>query len=195
MASIAASWRLIEDVLCENAHSVFRALRKPVSEVGLRRMKEKLPAKLPNSFVQSLKIHDGLRNSYLGQIRLFDCWALLPVSAILRVWKMMTDLQAECGFGGDHVTKTPQIKNDSHWRSGWIPFMDAGDEMLVIDMDPGPAGKVGQVVVWSNSGSFPLRVLAGSFREWLAGVAAAFSKRNFRLDEFGGIWLDNDQLG
>ena len=195
MASVAASWRLIEEVLCENAHSVFRALRKPVSEVGLRRVKEKLPAKLPNSFVQSLKIHDGLRNSFLGQIRLFAYWALLPVSAMLGEWKIMTGLQAECGFGGDHLTRTSQIKNDSHWRPGWIPFMHADGDKLVIDLDPGRTGKVGQVFKWSNSGSFPMRVLAGSFREWLAGVAAAFSKRQFRLDEFGGIWLDNDQLG
>ena len=72
MTSVYSSWRLIEEALRENANSVFRALRKPVSNAQLRLLESSLPAKLPPDFIQSLKIHDGLRNSYLGEIRLFD---------------------------------------------------------------------------------------------------------------------------
>jgi cell wall assembly regulator SMI1 len=194
MASVPASWRLIEDVLRENAHSVFRALRKPVSDALLRRLESKLSAKLPRDFVQSLKVHDGLRNSYLDQVRLFNYWALLPVRAILSEWKMMTDLQAEGHFGGCRFKVTPRIKNDTHWRAGWVPFMDADGDKLVLDLDPGPKGKVGQVFEWSNSGGFAPRVLADSFGEWLAAVAAALAKRRFRLDEYGGIWLETEAL-
>ena len=71
MANVSASWRMIEDVLRENAHSVFLALRKPATDTQLRRLESKLDAKLPKDFVKSWKIHDGLRDSYLGQIRLF----------------------------------------------------------------------------------------------------------------------------
>jgi len=190
MTSVRGSWSLIEEVLRENANSVFRALRKPASETQVRRLESKFPAKLPRDFVQSLKVHDGLRNSYLGQIRLFDYWALLPVSAIATIWKMMTDLQRECGFGGCQFTVTPKIKNDAHWRPGWVPFMDADGDRLVVDLDPGPNGKVGQVFKWSNSGSFPMTIQADSFGAWLAATAEKLSKRRFRLDEFGSIWFD-----
>jgi cell wall assembly regulator SMI1 len=193
MASVSTSWRLIEEVLQENAHSVFRALRKPVSDTLLGRLEAQLPAKLPRDFVQSLKVHDGLRNSYLDRVRLFNYWALLPVNAIRREWKMLTDLQAECGFGGCQFKVTPRLKNDAHWRPAWVPLMDADGDKLVMDLDPGPKGKVGQVFKWSNSGSFPMRVLADSFGEWLAALAEALSKRQFRLDEFGGIWLENEE--
>jgi len=35
----------------------------------------------------------------------------LPLNAILAIWKTMTDLQAECGFGGCQFEVTPRIKN------------------------------------------------------------------------------------
>src|SRR5262245_32493978 len=194
MASVGASWRQIEEVLWENAHSVFQALRKPASRDQIQRLERKLEAKLPRDFVKSLLIHDGLRQSYLGLNRLFNYWALLPVSAIFQVWKMMTDLQAECNFGGDQFITTPQIKNDAHWRWGWIPFMDADGDKLVIDLDPGPKGKVGQIIEWSNSGSFPMTVLADTFADWLSDVADAFHKRRFQLTEYGRISLNTTNL-
>lgn len=183
---------MIDDVLRENANSVYCALRKPVSDVQLRQFQSRLGAKLPVDFVQSLKVHDGLRDSYLGQIRLFDTWALLPVREISMEWKSMTALQAECGFGGCQFKVNSRIKNDAHWRPGWVPFMDADGDKLVIDLDPGKKGKIGQVFKWSNSGSFPTSLLADSFGEWLADVAERFAKRQFRLDEAGAIWLESD---
>jgi hypothetical protein len=47
MAGIAASWRTIEGVLWENAHSVYRALRKPATATRVARLAKLLPAKLP----------------------------------------------------------------------------------------------------------------------------------------------------
>lgn len=192
MRSVATSWRTIEDVLRENAHSVFRALRKPATDAQLHRLESKVGAKLPQEFVKSWKIHDGLRDSYLGPIRLFNYRALLPLSSISDEWKMMTELQAECEFEECQFEVTPRIKNDSHWRSGWIPFMDSDGDKLVLDLDPGPGGKRGQVFEWSNSGSFPMRLLADSFGEWLAGIADRFAERKFRLDKYGGLWMDDE---
>ena len=126
----------------------------------------------------------------MGQIRLFDNWALLPLTAILAEWKTMTGLQAECGLGRCQFEVTPRIKNNAHWRTGWIPFMDADGDKLVLDLDPGPKGKYGQIVKWSNTGSYPMQVLANSFGEWLSAIAEKFTRREFRLDESGHIWLD-----
>ena len=81
MAGVAESWRTIEGVLWENAHSLYRALRKPATDAQLARLVKLVPVKLPRDFVQSLKTHDGLRDSYCGQNRLFDYNALLPISA------------------------------------------------------------------------------------------------------------------
>jgi cell wall assembly regulator SMI1 len=103
--------------------------------------------------------------------------------------KMMCDLQAECGFGGCQFGGDPAIRKDTHWRTGWVPIMDADGDKLVLDLDPAPGGTSGQVFAWSNAGSTPLRLLASSFREWLAGLAEDLGKRRFGLNEHGDIWL------
>jgi cell wall assembly regulator SMI1 len=192
VAGVKKAWQTIEGVLWENAHSVYRALRKPATEVQLARLAKVIPAKLPRDFVQSLKVHDGLRDSYLGQVRLFDYYALLPVASIIAVYTMMCDLQVECQFPGSQVGADPAIRNDAHWRPGWLPIMDADGDKLILDLDPAPGSTAGQVFEWSNTGSMPLRVLAPSFGEWLAGLAEMLGKRRFRLDEFGSIWLESE---
>ena len=194
MRTIANSWKTIEEVLEENANSVFRALRKPATKGAIAQLETRIgAAKLPRDLMASLRIHDGLRNSFLGSVRLFNYWALLPSATIASVWKSMVDLQAECNFGGDHVTTTKAIKNDSHWRAGWVPFLDADGDKFIIDLDPGPEGQKGQVICWSNSGSYPMRVLAPSFQAWLSKLADRLSAREFRLDKHGAIWMDGDR--
>jgi cell wall assembly regulator SMI1 len=189
MAGVAASWRTIEGVLWENAHSLYRALRKPATDAQVARLAKLVPAKLPRDFVQSLKTHDGLRDSYLGLNRLFDYNALLPVSAIISVYRMLCRHQEQFGGGGGDAGHDPEIRNDARWRPRWVPVMDADGDKLVLDLDPASGGTYGQVFEWSSTGSTFNRVLAPSFGEWLAGLAEALSKRRFGLDEFGGIWL------
>jgi cell wall assembly regulator SMI1 len=189
VAGVVKSWRIIEEVLWENAHSVYRALRKPARAAELKRLANLVPARLPRDFVQSLRIHDGLSNSYLGLNRLFDYIALLPVAAIMSEYKSWCRLQARSEAPGSQGGADPAIRNDAHWRPGWVPFMDADGDKLVLDLDPAPGGHAGQVFHWSSTGSFYLRVLAPSFGDWLAGLAETLSKRRFALDEYGGIWL------
>jgi molybdopterin molybdotransferase len=189
MAGVAASWRTIESVLWENAHSVSRALRKPVTETQLARLARLVPARLPRDFVQSLRTHDGLRDSYLGQNRLFDYYALMPVSAIIADYKGSCELQTQYPVGGSQAGADAGVRNDARFRPGWVPFMDADGDQLVLDLDPAPGGTYGQVFEWSSTGSRHNRVLAPSFGEWLAGLADTLARRRFGLDEYGGIWL------
>jgi cell wall assembly regulator SMI1 len=189
MTSVAKAWNTIEGVLYENAHSLFRALRKPASDAAIAKLARLLPTKLPTDFVRSLKIHDGLRDSYLGPNRLFDYNALLPLSAIISEYRMMCDLQVECEFGGTLAGCDRRVRNDAHWRPGWVPILDADGNKFVLDLDPARGGKLGQVFTWSNSGSTEQRILADSFGGWLADFAETLEKRRFRLSEYGGIWL------
>jgi cell wall assembly regulator SMI1 len=125
----------------------------------------------------------------LGQNRLFDFYALMPVSAIIGAHKMICKLEAQDPIGGSQAGADAGVRNDLRFRPGWVPFMDADGDKLVLDLDPAPGGAYGQVFEWSSTGSTFNRVLAPSFSGWLAGLAEALSKRRFGLDEFGGIWL------
>lgn len=189
MASVAASWRTIEEELWENAHSLYRAIRKPASEAQISRLAKRVPVKLPRDFLQSLRIHDGLRDSYLGRNRLFDNHALLPLSAIIALCVGICDLPTECGFSGTLAGCDPRIRNDAHWRPGWVPIMDADGDKIVLDLDPALGVSIGQVFEWSNTGSAPLRVLSSSYGDWSANLAETLGNRRFSLNQFGSIWL------
>jgi cell wall assembly regulator SMI1 len=189
MAGVAASWRTIEELLWENAHSLYRALRKPATDAQVARLAKLVPAKLPRDFVQSLKTHDGLRDSHLGQNRLFDYNALLTVSAIISEYRMLCRHQEQFPDVTGVAGHDPEIRVDARWRPRWVPFIDADGNKLVLDLDPAPGGSAVQVFQWYGNGATRMWVLAPSFGEWLAGLAEALSKRWFGLDEFGGIWL------
>jgi cell wall assembly regulator SMI1 len=196
MASVKKSWQVIERVLWKNCHSVSLALRKPASSATLAKLQKRFRNRVPRAFLESLKTHDGLRKSYLDEIRLFNYWALLPVDAILMESKMMYEIEADLQSDSpDMVTgpkrkraknSTAQMRNDIHWSAGWIPFMDADGDKLVIDLDPGPKGTVGQILYFSNSEGAK-RVIAPSFETWLSRLADILSSRDFKLDEDGGI--------
>lgn len=156
MASVAASWRTIKAVLWENGHSVFQALRKPATDAQIARLSKLMPAKLTRDFVQSLMVHDGPRDSHLGVTGCSTNFALLPISAIIAEYRTMCSLQEECGFGGNQVGSDAEVRNDTHWRRGWLPVMDADGDKLVLDLDPASSGSAGQVFEWPNTGSTPI---------------------------------------
>jgi cell wall assembly regulator SMI1 len=186
--TVAKSWQVIEGVLRENANSVFRALRKPASSADLKRLAADLPRRLPDDFLRSLEIHDGLEAS--ANVTLFDNMALTPVTAIVNHRQFEREVQALHGFKGGRAPKHRAVKHDLRWREGWVPFMHSEGDMMLIDLDPGPDGRVGQVVRYYN---FELvrPVVAPSFRAWLSGLADRLAARQFKLSEIGGIWLND----
>jgi cell wall assembly regulator SMI1 len=183
---VQTSWKVIETVLKEHAHSVYKSLRPPASESQIVHLAE-MVGELPRDFLNSLGIHDGM--SKAGVIHFVNYMTLVPIATIISDWKLLWKLQCECDCKGDQITRTRKIKNDAHWRRGWVPIMDFEGDKFVLDLDPGPTGKRGQLISWYNSGSRPMRVLADSFTAWLDNVAEVLKQRRFNLDEWGGIHL------
>ena len=187
---VATSWKLIEDVLKEHVHSAFERLRPPATTAQIDRLKAEFPRRLPRAFEQSLRIHDGIAEAK----SLVNYMTLLPVSKITSVWRMEWDLQCECQFPGCERTKTRKLENDARWREGWLPFMDFNGDKLVLDLEPGPAGKVGQVFKWYNYPGRPNYVIADSIEVWFDMLAGELSRRRFTLNEYGDILLKKQSL-
>jgi cell wall assembly regulator SMI1 len=186
MRRVSTSWRVIKAVLKEHAHSAYEALRPPAPLGKVAALEDLLGRRLPRGLVTSLRLHDGMRD----RADLVDYMSLLSAERIGFWWRLGYRSQQQDGFGGNPETHTRKIKNDARWRAGWVPFMeDLGGDLMVIDLDPGPAGDRGQVFQWYNNGATAMRVAARSYPAWLDAVAEALSLRRFTLDELGSIRL------
>ena len=142
----------------------------------------------------SLAIHDGLRDSYLSNTRLFNYHALLPVGSVIEASQIERDVQADYDFDGPVTAMDAAVRTERRWRDAWVPVLDADGDKLVIDLDPGPAGRVGQVVRFYNSD--PDRpVVAPSFAAWLSGLAEELVGGRFTLGDYGDLWIDGGRCG
>jgi cell wall assembly regulator SMI1 len=183
---IATSWKAIEEVLKEHAHSVYKSLQPRATDKALAKLETLVGRKLPPDFVSAYRIHNGMR---AGE-DLVNSMRLLPVAEIGEWLVVQREVQAMGEFGGNLYLKSKEIKNDVRWRDGWLPVMvDAGGNLIVLDLDPAAAGKRGQLFPWFNNGEGKMRVIAKSFAEWLDLVAEELLASQFTLDEFGGIQL------
>ena len=191
MSNITASWRQIERVLTRYAPDTLGALRGPATQNQIAALERKLGQHLPADFSGSLRIHNGMRDSYLGVNRLFNNEALLSTRDIATQWQMMKGLLEGGHFeaGGDLLTKTRKLKNDQWWRSCWIPMTDNEGDGFIVDLEPGARGKRGQVFYFYHDGARPRKVVAASYGEWLGNIAAQMAKGEFEIED-GGIWLD-----
>src|SRR5262245_25943058 len=91
---------------------------------------------------------------------------------------------------GPQLIDGKRIKGDRRWRRGWLPFaVDAGSNLMVVDLDPGPVGTRSQVFPWHNYGSPPPKVVARSYSVWLDRVAEELLHQRFTLDEWNNLHL------
>jgi len=189
--AIRQSWRIIEQQLREHAREVYRRLCPPASADSIAKLESALKCRLPADFKQSLAIHNGIsqRTAHTPLVN-NDC--LCSTTQIAREWRMMKKLMDDGHFDldgepGCPATKTRKIKNDSWWRTGWIPFTESDGNRFVIDLDPPKSGTKGQVFYFWNSGRHAREVLAASYADWLSQLASHLQRGRFQVDEFGGI--------
>ncbi|HEV2949414.1 MAG TPA: SMI1/KNR4 family protein, partial [Gemmataceae bacterium] len=135
MRRVATSWKVIEGVLKENARSAYKALRPPASVADIRELEELIGTRLLQALVSSLRTHDGMQRA----IDLVNYHSLLPVSEMRKWWRITMDNPWD--DPGPRFSDGKRIKGDLRWRQWWVPIaVDAGGNLLAVDLDPGPAG-------------------------------------------------------
>lgn len=187
--SVAESWELIHGTLENHSRGAFDALAKPATTKELVKLEKTLGVRLPPDLADSLRIHNGMNDSYLDLNRLFDNEALLSTDTIATQWKMMTKMQRDGFFdAGCPSTRTRKIKNDRWWNPQWIPVTDADGSGYCIDLDPGPAGIAGQLFYFYHNGARPRVVVAKTYAEWLGKIARKLARHQFTIED-DSIWL------
>lgn len=188
MRRVKSSWAVIDAVFKEWIPAAFRALRPPATPAAIVRVEKKLGVTLPAAVRESYLVHNGMRNT---PETLNNFHRLLTLREVVFYWQLCLR------FPWDESVRMPKyghagrIKTDLRWRLKWVPLMvEAGGDLMCLDLDPGPAGKRGQMFQWYNYGSTRMRVMAGSFREWLDRLATELDAGRFKYTDVDGLQLD-----
>jgi cell wall assembly regulator SMI1 len=180
--TVRESWDVIHDWLRAHHPKMLRLLRKPAKPAALAKLEKHLGRTLPDSFKESYLIHDGsddLAGILVGL-------PLMPLAEVGRTWESW----AEIADDGDTVEDLSEDCSSSpkgavkelYANRGWVPF--AGDAMnhVALDFDPGPKGKVGQVINCGRDDEVR-HVIADDFEGFLAFVARLFTAGVVALNE------------
>lgn len=158
-AGIDTVWPRVEAWLRAAAPAIAGKLRPPADDAVLAGVEAQLGRALPEELKLLLRIHDGGREA-CGGLDLLDAESI--VTAYRRVGEYASEVDVPHHLHG--VMK-------ANAAAGWIPFAGSvGGDYLCIDLDPGPAGTVGQVFGWNHDDHVD-PPMAPSLTAWLARIA------------------------
>lgn len=179
---IETAWEIIDRALARHAPVVAATLRGPADEADIDRLARHIGHDLPADLVASLRVHDGQDDPTM-LVGFVDYLTLLSASAMIEC----SDMRVEAlGDDVDDVIDwmTPEKVRAIPNCRGWLMFADGQGSGLALDLDPLPAGEVGQVIWLPVDGPTPAPELP-SYGAWLTGVSEQLAAGAFTVDELG----------
>src|SRR5262249_45669247 len=143
-------------------------------------LEERIGQKLPDDFRESYLIHDG-SDDVSGPIAGLPLMSLAEVG---EVWEGWADIADDEGLVADLSERHSSVPEGAckplYANRAWVPFAGDSQNYVAFDFDPGPKGKVGQVI---NAGrdDVVLHVIADTFAGFLDFVARLFAEDRVML--------------
>lgn len=169
-----------------------QSLRPPASEGDLQSFEALLGQTLPQDVRELYRLADGQIPFQFGQTPyypgLFVSLPFNPLETVTRHWRQARELEAE--FNSDEFLSSfpPDAIKIIDSNRGWIPISDdAGGNHIAIDLDPGPAGNFGQVIITGTDEQERVRV-ASSLSAFLHWAAGEFEAGHFTGSGEDGEW-------
>ncbi len=155
-------WGRFESWLKIHFKDAFEDLNDPATDTQIQKLEATISTKLPEDFVQFLKVHNGQGNNS-GWI--IDGSELLSIERIIDEWGIWNGILSSGDFDGMSAERGSGVKSD-WWNPKWIPFTyDGGGNHLCIDLDPAATGNPGQIItMWHDSEEREIKAI--SFRKW-----------------------------
>ncbi len=163
------TWEKIETWLGANVAGVLATLLPPASLQEIQRAEEILGVTLPDDVRESYSIHNGQAlDQQTAGYGLVAGHELLRLSYVTAAWRGYKAQYDEGSF--DVMPEPAEGVKDDFWNPKWIPITTIGTtEHYCVDLDPGPGGTMGQIILWNRDGH--RSVVARSFRDWLHAFA------------------------
>jgi cell wall assembly regulator SMI1 len=171
-------WLALEDWLGLQLPEVLADLNPGCSDEELSELEHCLNCRLPEDVKAFYRRHDGQKGESTG---LFCGLPFLSTSALYEQWTNWHELASE-----DFAT---EITGESYPSGAikptyinltWIPLAyDGGGNHLGVDLDPGSAGLVGQVINFGRDENNKF-VLASSLTDFIAWMLAQYQAGNYQ---------------
>lgn len=202
--SIDDSLSIIRGWMQTHSPATLAGLNPPASQADLDRVVATTGLRLPDSFADFLRLHDG--EAFGNPALLGDFNTLLSCDEIVEEYLLEQEMAASID--------DPEFSSIAFWRDrvasrvifvrgavkpilshpAWLPFTRMnGDILRYIDFDPAPTGVPGQIIEVDAEGC-TYEVLADSFAAFLADYARRLLAGEFCHDEeYGGVVSRTDK--
>lgn len=153
----------------------------PSNDADLDAFQQLVGLKMPNSYRQLYKWHDGENDDRWGHIYGLPLLSLKHAAADWKSWASTL-----AGFAGNRYAipggAWPKGAVDpAYINPRWVPLTNDGSGNHVgLDFDPWPGGRIGQVILFGRDEDVKV-VLAESLGHFLDWVAKLLEGGNFRL--------------
>lgn len=164
MSNIEAIWQRIE--VWYAAQDASDLLNAGATQKEIQEVETQLDVSFPNDFHHSLQRHDGVGNWLTGE--------LLSLEGLQQERGIWMELLNDGTFDDNAAHDASEGKGKSQagwWNAGWIPIdADGGGNGFVMDLNPGPNGKIGQILYMDHEVG-PSGPHYASFSDYLEDMA------------------------
>ncbi|SPK75940.1 conserved protein of unknown function (plasmid) [Cupriavidus taiwanensis] len=193
-------WKRLDALLLQRAEPMYAVLQPPVQSADIDALEQALNLQLPDDVRQCYLCHGGQHFQDWNSLAFFpflywhDLDRVRREAAFLATFReegIAADGNADMWFQQDDSVSHSQAVRFDFWNPKWIPIAKSVTGVrLFIDLAPGPAGTVGQLVVWEQDNiTNAQQVVASSLATYLLDMAEALQHGWLRLD--GKEWWDS----
>lgn len=162
--SARSAWTRLEN-WCRQYHPrLLEVLNPGATPEEIAAVEEAIGQRLPVDVRESFAIHNGGDRFVFGQ----DLRSTTELISEWQLWRGLEDMNEEIRYC---MSSFPALAIQLDYSNpGWVPLANTNSDYLGVDLAPGPAGSVGQVINFGRDEENKF-VLASGWAEFLADYA------------------------
>jgi cell wall assembly regulator SMI1 len=180
MSEIEYYWKTIDNFLIKNNNEIYNSLSGPAGNDEINNLENILNIKLPNTFKESLLIHNG-QDENNNIITFVDYQKLLSVNEMIKNYKMFCGLFENETIEFIKPNGCKYIKRYFIYNNKWLKFTESNSEGLIMDFDPAEKGKIGQIFYRPHDDNPVDKILTETYEEWLKTVCERLENKLYEI--------------
>jgi cell wall assembly regulator SMI1 len=181
------SYERLERWLAAHCPGILENLLPSADDAELARLEATLGVSLPPSFRNLYRWRNGQRDD--GQAGPFYGLGFLSIPDVIARWELWNEILEDMSesdmrsLDESQSSVAPGVVKERYANRLWVPFVhDWGGNHIGVDLDPGPNGRVGQVINFGRDEEAKF-VLGQTVDDFIDRIAAELEAGNFVISE------------